>query len=188
MTPRPASRFTASLLLAALFFALPALGHQLTGRVVAVADGDTITVLDSGQHPFKVRLSGIDAPEKKQPYGTRAKQHLAGLVFGKVVDVDWQKHDRYGRIIGRVIAPEEHCAATACAKTVDAGLALLTAGLAWHYKQYAREQPRAERERYAAAEQEAHIKQLGLWADPQPVPPWDWRHHIGKRVRTESGG
>lgn len=186
--PRPAARFVAPHLFAALLFALPALGHQLTGRVVAVADGDTITVLDAARHPVKIRLSGIDAPEKKQPYGTRARQHLSELVFGKVVEIDWQKHDRYGRIIGRVIAPEEHCAATICAMTVDAGLAQLTAGLAWHYKQYAKEQPRAERERYAAAEQEAHIKHLGLWADPRPVPPWDWRHHPDRRGPAEGGG
>ncbi len=185
--PRPAPRFAASLLLAALFLTLPAFGHQLTSRVVAVADGDTVTMLDAGQHPVKVRLSGIDAPEKKQPYGTRARQHLADLVFGKVVEVDWQKHDRSRRIIGRMIAPEEHCAAANCARTVDAGLSQLTAGLAWHYKQYAKAQPRAERERYAAAEYEAHLKHLGLWADPHPVPPWDWRHHPGMRGIAEGG-
>jgi len=180
MPPR-APRFTAPLLLAALLVALPASGHQLTGRVVAVADGDTITVLDAAQHPTKVRLSGIDAPEKKQPYGARAKQHLSELVFGKIVEVDWEKHDRYGRIVGKVIAPDENCAAADCAKTVDAGLAQLSAGLAWHYKQYAKEQPRSERERYAAAETEAHLKRLGLWADSHPFPPWEWRHDIHKK-------
>jgi endonuclease YncB( thermonuclease family) len=72
--------------------------------------------------------------------------------------------------------------------TVDAGLAQLTAGLAWHYKQYAKEQPRAERERYAAAEQEAHFERRGLWADLRPVPPWDWRHSPGKRGAAEGGG
>ena len=176
MMPPRAPHLPAPLVLAALLFALPAFGHQLTGRVVAVADGDTITVLDAAQRQTKVRLSGIDAPEKKQPYGTRTKQHLAGLVFGKVVEVDWKKHDRYGRIIGTVLAPDENCAAAHCAKTVDAGLAQLSAGLAWHYKQYAKEQPRAERERYAAAETVAQLKRLGLWADPHPTPPWEWRH------------
>jgi len=175
MPPR-APRLATPLVLAALLLALPACGHQLTGRVIAVADGDTITVLDAAQRQTKVRLSGIDAPEKKQPYGTHAKQHLSELVFSKVVEVDWEKHDRYGRIIGRVIAPDQNCAAANCAKTVDAGLAQLSAGLAWHYKQYAKEQPRAERERYAAAEHAAHLKRLGLWADPHPVPPWEWRH------------
>ena len=121
--PPPAPHLAAPLVLAALLVALPAFGYQLTGRVVAVADGDTITVLDSAQRQTKVRLSGIDAPEKKQPYGARAKQHLAGLVFGKVVDVDWKKHDRYGRILGTVLAPDGNCAAADCAKTVDAGLA-----------------------------------------------------------------
>jgi endonuclease YncB( thermonuclease family) len=123
-----------------------------------------------------VRLSGIDAPEKKQPYGTRAKQHLSELVFGKVVDVDWEKHDRYDRVVGMVLAPLANCTAADCAKTMDAGLAQLSAGLAWHYKHYAKEQPRAERERYATAEHEAHLNRLGLWAEPHPVPPWEWRH------------
>ena len=173
---RQSPRLTAPLVLAALLFVSPASGPQLTGRVVAVADGDTITVLDAAQRQTKVRLSGIDAPEKKQPYGTRSKQYLSGMVFGKVVEVDWKKHDRYGRIIGTVLSPEENCAAADCAKTVDAGLAQLSAGLAWHYKQYAKEQPRVERESYAAAETEAHLKQLGLWADPHPTPPWEWRH------------
>jgi endonuclease YncB( thermonuclease family) len=144
--------------------------------VVAVADGDTITVLDAAQRQTKVRLSGIGAPEKKQPYGRSAKQRLSDLVFGKVVDVDWERHDRYGRIIGMVLAPDENCAAADCAKKVDAGLAQLSAGLAWHYKQYAKEQPRVERERYAAAETGAHLKGLGLWPDPHPTPPWEWRH------------
>ena len=72
-------------------------------------------------------------------------------------------------------APDGNCAPADCAKTVDAGLAQLSAGLAWHYKQYAKEQPRTERERYAAAETEAHLKRLGLWADPHPTAPWEWR-------------
>lgn len=170
-----APRLAAPLVLAALLVVSPASGHQLTGRVVAVADGDTITVLDAARRQIKVRLAGIDAPERKQPYGTRAKQHLSGLVFGKVVEVDWEKRDRYGRIIGTVLAPDGICAAADCAKTVDAGLAQLSAGFAWHYKQYAKEQPRVERERYAAAETEAHLRRLGLWADPHPTPPWEWR-------------
>jgi len=175
LKPPRVPRFLAPLVLSALLVALPAVGHQLIGRVVSVADGDTITVLGAAQRQTKVRLSGIDAPEKKQPYGTRAKQNLAELVFGKVVYVDWEKHDRYGRIVGVVLAPEASCAAVDCAKTVDAGLAQLSAGFAWHYKQYAKEQPRTERKRYAAAEHEAHLNRVGLWEDPNPVPPWQWR-------------
>ena len=175
MPPR-APILATPLVFAALLFVSPASGYQLTGRVVAVADGDTITVLDAARRQTRVRLSGIDAPEKKQPYGTRAKQHLSGLVFGKMVDVNWEKHDRYGRILGTVLAPDENCAAVNCAKTMDAGLAQLSAGLAWHYKQYAKQRPRGERERYAAAETEAHLRRLGLWADPHPTAPWEWRH------------
>ena len=74
----------------------------MSGKVVAVADGDTLTVL-VGKQQVKIRFSGIDAPEKKQPFGQRAKQGLSDCAYGKMVDVDWRKTDRYGRTIGKVI-------------------------------------------------------------------------------------
>jgi len=92
--------------------------------------------------------------------------------------VAWNKHDRYGRIVGKVLTAA--CASDACPNTLDAGLAQLRAGLAWHYKQYQRDQEAGERERYSAAEHAARIKHEGLWQDASPVPPWDYR----RRART----
>src|SRR5512143_686188 len=94
-------RFALSL---ALLAGTPAGAAELTGLVIKVADGDTITVLDSSHARHKVRLEGIDAPERHQAFGGRSKEHLAALVAGRNVTVIWHKHDRYGRILGRVLA------------------------------------------------------------------------------------
>jgi len=139
--------------------------HQLSGRVVAVADGDTITVLDADKRQHKVRLAGIDAPEKRQPFGTKSREFLAALVFRQEVDVDFKKTDRYGRIVGKVLVAN-----------VDAGLRQIEAGMAWHYRAYAREQSVADREAYAAAEASAKAAGRGLWSDKSPQPPWEFRH------------
>ena len=147
---------------------------DFTGKVVAVADGDTITVLRDHEQ-VKIRLAGIDAPEKAQPFGERAKQNMSRLVFGKEVRVDDRKKDRYGRTIGRVWVASDECRQVDCPKTLDAGMALLTVGLAWHYKRFENEQPPEEREQYSLAEDEAHAKRAGLWRDAEPVAPWDWR-------------
>ena len=150
----------------------------LAGRVVGVNDGDTITVLDLEKGQHKIRVAGIDAPEKGHPCGERAKENLSRLVFGRDVRVDWHKTDRYGRLIGTVwvASPEASCGRKAdCPKTLDAGMAQLTVGLAWHYKKYAHEQDPQQRGQYAFAEEEARGKLAGLWRDPNPVPPWEWR-------------
>ena len=148
---------------------------ELFGTVVAIADGDTVTLLDASNLQHRVRLSGIDAPERRQAYGERARQNLAASVHHKPVLVVWKKQDRYGRIVGRVLlAP---CAHSGCGYTIDAGLEQIRAGLAWHYKQYAHEQAAAERLRYAEAEQQARLNRAGLWHDESPVPPWAFRRH-----------
>jgi endonuclease YncB( thermonuclease family) len=152
--------------------------ESLLGRVVGVTDGDTVTVLDAAKAQHKVRLAGIDAPEKGQPFGERAKENLSRLVFGRDVRVDWRKTDRYGRVVGTVwiASPDSRCRGKPdCARTLDAGMAQLTVGLAWHYKKYASEQDPQQRGQYAFAEEEARVKRAGLWRDPNPVPPWDWR-------------
>jgi endonuclease YncB( thermonuclease family) len=146
---------------------------EIVGEVVSVADGDTLTVLDASREKHRIRLSGIDAPEKRQAYGERSKQHLATLVFRKTVRVVWDKKDRYARILGRVFAAE--CEA-ACPYTIDVGLEQIRAGLAWHYSRYAKEQAPAQRERYADSERRARERRAGLWSDAHPVAPWDFRH------------
>lgn len=114
--------------LAACAFALAASAQagELRGRVVGVADGDTLTVLDAGHQQIKVRLAEIDAPEKRQPFGQRSKQSLSGLCFGRDAVIENKGHDRYGRVIGRV-----NCAG------IDASAEQVRQGMAWVFDRYA---------------------------------------------------
>jgi endonuclease YncB( thermonuclease family) len=141
-----------------------ALADILTGKVVTVTDGDTISVLDGQQTQHKIRLMGIDCPEKTQPFGQKARDSLSGLVFGRSVSVDWQKQDRYGRIVGKVVVSGQ-----------DANLEQVRRGMAWHYKKYEREQEPSDRVTYAETEFGARNARRGLWVDREPIPPWDWR-------------
>lgn len=140
---------------------------------MSVTDGDTIKVLDANNREIKVRLSGIDAPERGQPYGTVSRQHLASMVAGKEVRVESTKIDRYGRVIGKVWVQPADC--PTCGKTLDANLAQVTAGMAWWYRYYAKEQSPEDRGRYESAEEEAKARDWGLWADPNPINPYAWR-------------
>ena len=157
-----------------LFMALGAAhADTLTGRVVGVTDGDTITVLDANRQQHKIRLGGIDAPEKAQPFGQRSKENLSRLVFNKEVQVDWTKRDRYQRIVGKVWVQPSDC--PTCPMTLDAGHAQITVGLAWWYRKYSKEQSTEDRGRYEFSEQEARARRVGLWGEPDPMPPWEWR-------------
>ncbi|WP_431286651.1 thermonuclease family protein [Roseateles chitinivorans] len=138
--------------------------ETLRGEVVGLADGDTLTVLDNERHQHRVRLVGIDAPEKRQAFGERSRQHLSELVFRQEVVVDWKKRDRYGRILGVVRV-----------RSVDVAQAQLRAGLAWHYKAYAREQEAAQRALYSDEEIDARRARRGLWSEAAPTPPWEFR-------------
>lgn len=161
--------------LALLLSAEVVLADTLAGKVVGVSDGDTITVLDSDKRQHKIRVAGIDAPEKNQAFGQRSKENLSSLVFGKEVEVQWSKHDRYQRIVGKVMVVEPGCQRPDCAKTLDAGLGQVTAGFAWWYRKYAKEQLAEDARSYETAEQEARARHVGLWRDAEPIPPWDWR-------------
>ena len=154
-------------LLLVLLAAPGIMAGTLTGRVVGVSDGDTVTVLDSSKVQHKIRLAGIDAPEKGQPSGNVAKQNLARLVAGKDVSVEYVKFDRYQRIVGKVTV-----------NGVDVQLEQLRAGLSWWYKKYEREQSPQDQVTYAAVEREAQEAQRGLWRDKDPVPPWEWRRAL----------
>lgn len=129
---------------------------------------------DRVQH--KIRLSGIDAPEKNQPYGNASKKSLSDLVFGKQVRVEATKQDRYGRDLGKVWVHPIDC--SKCGKTLDANLAQLTKGMAWWCRYYAKEQPEEDRGQYEFSETEARAKKAGLWQEPNPIPPWDWRRGV----------
>lgn len=142
------------------------LGDVFTGKVVRVLDGDTVEILSDNKILQRVRLAGIDAPEKGQPFGTRAKQWLLALVVGGgSVEVDWYKRDKYRRLVGKLTAT-----------TGDINLAMVRSGFAWWFREYAGEQSPADRVLYEAAERQARAERAGLWADPAPMSPWDWRH------------
>ena len=140
---------------------------ELTGKVVSVSDGDTIRVLVNNQQ-LKIRLGGIDAPESDQPFGQASKRYLAEAVAGKMVVVVYEKKDRYGRIIGKVLLDG-----------ADMNLRQVRAGYAWWYEYYKRDQSEADQQAYSTAEQQARGSRVGLWSDSGPINPYDWRQ--GKR-------
>jgi endonuclease YncB( thermonuclease family) len=151
----------------------PAYAGDLEGRVVGIQDGDTLTILDAGKHQHRVRIAGIDAPEKAQAFGESSKEHLSRLAFGKQADVRCNKRDRYGRDVCSVYVGMR-----------DVGLEQVRGGYAWWYRDYAREQTPADRQVYEAAEQEARGARRGLWRDAAPTAPWDWRRK-GRAERAE---
>jgi endonuclease YncB( thermonuclease family) len=161
----------AIVLLAAILASLQASAATLTGKVVKVADGDTITIL-VGKQQHRIRLQGIDAPERKQPFGRASGRSLSALVAGKQVRVEYDKRDHYGRIVGVVWVRSPECHAKPCPLTLDAGLHQLTVGMAWWYRQYAKEQTPEQRGQYEFAEFEAKAKKAGLWQEPNAVSPW----------------
>lgn len=155
-----------------LLLSLAASAETIEGRVIKVSDGDTVNILDDAHQKYHVRLSGIDAPEKDQPFGKRAQQKLSELVFGKTVVFEWSKRDHRDRPVGKLYVAQSNC--PSCAP-VDTGFEVLKAGLAWHYKQYQREQTPEDRVRYSEAEESARSLRNGLWYDENPTPPWEWR-------------
>lgn len=137
---------------------------ELDGTIVGVADGDTVTLLDSAQTQHRIRLDGIDAPERTQPHGQHARQSLAQLAHGRAAHADCTKTDRYGRAVCRVFVDG-----------VDVGLEQIRRGFAWHYVKYAHEQRPADRAEYSQAENVARSAHSGLWSFSDPIPPWDYR-------------
>ena len=127
-----------------------ALANVIHGRVVGVSDGDSVTVIDANKTQYKIRLAGIDAPERAQAYGQKSKQSLSDLVFGKQVDVEWSKLDRYGRTVGKIMMGG-----------VDINLEQIKSGMAWHYKEYQNEQSPEDRVAYAQSESQAQGKKNG---------------------------
>jgi endonuclease YncB( thermonuclease family) len=132
--------------------------YELTGRVVAIADGDTLTVLDDSNTQHKIRLAAIDAPEKGQPFGTKARENLAAKVFRQTVRVEVIDVDRYKREVGRIYLGGRFV-----------NMEMVTDGFAWRYVQY--DKPGE----FTAAEADAREHRRGLWADPRAEPPWEWR-------------
>lgn len=146
---------------------------DIPGKVVAVTDGDTIKVLDYNNVQHKIRLTGIDAPEKAQPFGNASRKHLASMVAGKEVRVETLKNDRYGRVLGKVWVQPRDC--PDCGKTLNANHAQILSGMAWWYEDYARDQSPEDRAAYKSAVDEARRRKRGLWSEADPIPPWAWR-------------
>lgn len=139
----------------------------IEGKVINVHDGDTITVLDPYDEKFHIRLQGIDAPELKQSFGSVSQQNLSRLVLGKQVEIYWSKVDKYRRTVGTIMLDGQ-----------DVNIEQVKAGLAWHFKKYADEQPAPDRITYAAAELAARAAVLGLWQEANPTMPGDWRQAV----------
>lgn len=166
---------TLALLMAHTALAESATTPALLGQIVRVSDGDTVT-LQSETGTLKIRLASIDAPESRMPHGQEAKAHLAAMVLGKEVQAIVHKKDRYGRTI-----------ATLMLNTKDVNLAMLQAGMAWHYKQYEREQSKDQASAYSQSEQLAQTAGRGLWAQADAVAPWAWRR-ARATTRQQTGG
>lgn len=152
--------------LAALLFVTASLASaaELRGVVIDVTDGDILTVLDDSRKRHKIRIAGIDAPEKHQPFAQRARERLSELTFKKQATLDCYKTDAYKRRVCRVRVAGK-----------DVALAQVQAGLAWHYKHFEKEQTPSERAAYARAEDDARASRIGLWQLERPVPPWEFR-------------
>jgi micrococcal nuclease len=143
--------------------------QTITGKVVGVADGDTITVLE-GSTQYKIRLYGIDTPERGQDFGNRAKQFTSSKVFGQQVQVTQKDKDRYGRVVGMVFV------GNTCVNQV-----IVKAGLAWVYNQYCKDSVCSK---WRGLEKQARQSRIGLWSHPNPIPPWDYRR--GARSPSQS--
>ncbi len=138
---------------------------SITGEVIALADGDSFTLLDADQKQHKVRIQGIDAPELGQDFCQESKQQLSALIFGKAVKVSFSKFDKYGRVVGKVTAANQ-----------DVGRRMISTGLAWFYRNYANELTATDREVYDNEESAAKANGKGLWSIGEPMPPWEYRH------------
>lgn len=149
-------------LLVIALFILSCPAFALTGQVIRVPDGDTIVVRDARRVEHRVRLAAIDAPEMNQPYGRESRHNLFKLLYNQIVEVveTTSRPDRYGRVIGMVMVG-----------SVNANEQQVRDGYAWAYRRYLR----IEDQYFVMLETVARQNRRGLWADPNPVPPWDWR-------------
>lgn len=132
--------------------------NEITGRVVGVSDGDTLTVLDDTNTQYKVRLAEIDAPEKAQAFGQASKKSLSDICYNKQAVVNFNEKDRYGRIVGKV-----EC------EGINANKSQLGRGLAWVYLKYNKDPHNIELQHYA------RVNKKGLWIDSYQVEPWNFR-------------
>lgn len=155
-----------------LIFAELAFAQSHSGKVTSIVDGDTIRVLIESGQEAEVRLAGIDAPEHRQVFGSESTRNLSNLVLNKTVNLDCNAIDQYQRLVCRVLLPSGE----------DVDLDQVKAGMAWHYKQFQRQQTATDRIAYGAAEDGARRLRVGLWADAHPVQPQDFRHRTQSQM------
>lgn len=159
-----------------LIISTNASASSFTGRVVGVSDGDTVTLLTPDHIQYKIRLAGIDAPEKTQAFGRKSKEALSDCSYGRNATIQGEKVDRYGRLIGKVIV-----------NGTDCNLRQIQLGLAWHYKKYQKEQVFADRESYNKSEIQARSEKLAIWSENDPIPPWEFRKLKKKKPNSQEG-
>jgi endonuclease YncB( thermonuclease family) len=159
-----------SFVLFLVLFLLPALAFAWQGKAVHIADGDTITVLRDGREQVRIRVYGVDTPERSQAFGKRAKQFTASMVGNKLVEIEPVDQDRYGRTVARVFVGGRELSEE-----------LVRAGMAWVYVKYCRIDACSQ---WAQAEAEARAAGVGLWADPSAAPPWEYRHGGPSKSQT----
>ena len=140
---------------------LNSIGKEIHGKVVKIADGDTFTMVFENDFEVRVRLNGIDCPERSQPFSKKAKQTLSDFIFGKMVVVQYTKKDSYGRVIGDVFVDDLHI-----------NNEMVKLGMAWHYKRFSHDI------QLDSLENDARNNKIGLWSEKSPIPPWEWRKGI----------
>ena len=148
----------------------PSTLDTFTAKVTRVLDGDTLEVRPSNNSVLKIRLQGIDAPESSQPFGDTARQKLTDFILNKTITIEPSTTDKYGRLIAKVKFNND-----------DICLKMISTGQAWWFKRYADSQSLSDRLSYSQAEDQSRQQQLGLWADPDSVPPWTYRHEQQQR-------
>ena len=147
-----------------ILFPLVCSAQRFTVKVVSISDGDTFTAINTDNLQLKIRLYGIDAPEKKQAYGNKSKEFLSSLILGRSISIDVQSKDGYGRYLAYAYSPEGK----------DVSLLMIHEGMAWHFSKY------DNNEVYEAAQAVAQKAKRGLWKDPSPIAPWEFRKNKGK--------
>lgn len=149
--------------------------ETLQAKVSKVSDGDTVHVIDNDGRRLKIRLLGIDAPERNQAHGLAATQWLTDRALNRPVQVQVTDTDRYGRLVAKLLAKDQSCRDEPCPFNQDLNLKLVQLGHAWWYEAYQEDQPPSDRPLYQQAQLQAQTERLGLWSKPEPIAPWQWR-------------
>lgn len=153
------SKVKTLLITLALIFSIQISAQTFQVKVIKISDGDTFTGINNDNLQIKFRIYAIDAPEKKQAFGSKSKDYLSSLIFGKTITVNVLQQDNWGRYITKAITPDGK----------DVSYLMLINGYAWHYSKY------DSAHKYQEAEQKARQQHIGLWSDNQPTPPWEFR-------------